>query len=319
MNREMSFRDQIVRMRGERLPVDPRKANGVWVEAEADGCGGQVKVLTVLLAVSECPWRCAMCDLWQQTLDRPTAVGDVPKQMESALHGLTNDVRWIKLYNSGNFFDAKSIPTADHERIAELCHPFERVIVENHPRLCTDRVLSFSRRLAGQLEVALGVETLQTGMLRRLNKGMNRDDIDGAIHRLRSWQIDVRAFLLLRPPWTLEQEAIRWTELSLRHLFRLGVRHASIIPVRAGNGWLQELHSKGEFTPPSTRALETIMNRAMMIPGRGVVTADLWNWPPVDTCSHCAELRKQRLDEINRHQRWQENYSCDYCGQHEDL
>ncbi len=319
MNRIANFRDQIVYLRGPRLPVDPRKANGVWVESETDGCGGQVKVLTVLLAVSECPWRCAMCDLWQQTLDRPTAIGDVPKQIESALEHLPQDVRWVKLYNSGNFFDAKSVPIADHQRIAELCRPFDRIIVENHPRLCTDRVLSFSRRLAGQLEVALGVETLQTGMLRRLNKGMNRDDIDAAIGRLKNWQIDVRAFVLLRPPWTLDQEGIRWTELTLRHLFRLGVRHASIIPVRAGNGWLDGLQTKGEFEPPSMRALETVMKRAMAIPKRGVVTADLWNWPPPHACPHCAEARKKRLDEINLNQLWQDDYSCEFCGLHEDL
>ena len=107
------LRQQIEAARGPRAIVDPEQSGGVWVEDEPTGDGEVVQVATLLLTASECPWRCAMCDLWRHTLPHPTPRGAVPRQIEAALKDLPSGVRWIKLYNSGNFFDAKSIPPAD--------------------------------------------------------------------------------------------------------------------------------------------------------------------------------------------------------------
>lgn len=310
-----TLRQRIEQARGARTTVSPDAANAFWIEDEPTGDGGVVRVATLLLSVSECPWRCAMCDLWRHTLPHPTPPGSIPRQVEAALDALPSDVRWIKLYNSGNFFDAKSIPLADHCRIADLCHRFERIIVENHPRLCTERVLRFSDRIDAQLEIALGVETLQPGMLRRLNKGMSRDHIDRAIAYLRQHGIDVRSFLLLRPPWTHDQEAVRWSLLTLRHLFHQGVRHASLIPVRAGNGWMDRLRDKGEFAPPSIGAVETAMDLAFKLEPRGVVTMDLWDWPPEQSCGDCQAARYKRLSTMNLSQRNLPAVACPRCDQ----
>lgn len=274
-----------------------------------------MRVATLLLAASECPWRCAMCDLWKHTLPHATPRGSVPRQIERFLADVPNDVQWIKLYNSGNFFDVKSIPRADYAAIARLCQPFSRVIVENHPRLCDDRPRRFADRLSGRLEVALGVESVQPGMLRRLNKGMTRDDVDRAIRRLRNDAIDVRAFLLLRPPWTGDDEAVRWALLSLRHVFAAGVRHASLIPVRGGNGWLDRLGEAGEFAPPSIAAVEAALEQAFALAQRGVVTADLWDWPPSPACSACQTARRDRLADMNLTQRWLPRVNCEICDE----
>jgi archaeosine synthase beta-subunit len=326
----LDLRRAVESLRGERTAVDHRTANGSWVEVEPDGLGGRVQVATLLLTAAECPWRCSMCDLWKHTLTHPTPQGSIPHQIEAALDGMDSSVRWIKLYNSGSFFDRHSIPPADYRAIARLCEPFERVVVENHPRLSTPKVRMFSQLLTARLEIAMGVETLQTGMLRRLNKGMGRDDIDRAIALHRQSGIDSRAFVLIRPPWTHDDEAARWTTLTLKHVFRLGVRHASLIPVRAGNGWLDRLWTIGEFQPPSVAAVEASMERAFQIPGRGVVTVDLWDWPAAmkrgnsgsslpagmdaSMCESCVERRGQRLSEMNVTQVRQPTVSCDACG-----
>lgn len=297
-----------------REQIDSDRPINAWIEPESDGQGGTVQVATLLLTASECPWRCAMCDLWKSTLTRPTPLGSVPRQLERFLAEVPPEVKWIKLYNSGNFFDAKSIPPADHGAIARLCRPFERVVVENHPRLCGDRPRRFADRLEGRLEVALGVESVQPGMLRRLNKGMTRDHVDLAIRRLRSESIDVRTFLLLRPPWTHDEEAIRWALLALRHVFAAGARHASLIPVRGGNGWLDRLSDRGQFTPPSIAAVESALDRAFNLRPRGVVTADLWDWPPSPGCPSCEMPRRDRLAEMNLTQRHLPSVQCEACS-----
>ena len=42
-----------------------------------------------------------------------------------------------------------------------LVSPFERVVVECHPRLIDDRCEEFDAKLDGQLEVAMGLECTQ--------------------------------------------------------------------------------------------------------------------------------------------------------------
>ena len=274
---------------------------------------------TVLLTVAECPWRCTMCDLWKHTLQHPTPAGAVVHQLRQALAELPSQANWIKLYNAGSFFDAKSIPRTDWEAIAELCRPFERVIVENHPRLCGPRMLPFQELLDGQLEIALGVESLQPGMLRRLNKGMSRDDIDRALAFHDQHGIDTRAFVLVRPPWCAEGEAIAWTQLTLRHLLGRGVRHISLIPTRAGNGWLDRLQTEGRFEPPTIETLETLHRWALQQVAAGtanatsVITVDLWDWPPAGACPHCAGARGETLHRQNLTQQVMPSTHCHDC------
>lgn len=313
MQTSLQLRRQVMSLRGSRESVDPRRPNGVWVEEEPQG----QRVLTVLLTVNECPWRCAMCDLWKHTLSRPTLPGDIPRQIEFALSGQSSELNTIKLYNSGSFFDLKSIPADDYRAIAELCRPFQRVVVENHPRLCNGRVMVFKDLLQGQLEVALGVETLQTGMLRRLNKGMSRDCIDEAIRFLHAAEIDTRAFVMLRPPWTNDDEAVSWALLTVKHLSRLRVRHTSIIPARAGNGWMDARLKSGEFQPPSLRAIEATLASISQLSQRGIVTFDLWNWPPPHACPNCAQQRRERIEVFNLTQLLPPAVKCSVCSSRE--
>jgi hypothetical protein len=46
---------------------------GLIVEDERDEDGHPVRMATVLLTGRECPWRCAMCDLWAYTIERTPA------------------------------------------------------------------------------------------------------------------------------------------------------------------------------------------------------------------------------------------------------
>ena len=100
-------------------------------ELEPDGVGGQIATTTIFLTASTCPIGCAMCDLHLNTLPHATPRGAIPQQIDAALEGRSRH-GWLKLYNSGNFFDRQAIPLSDHGPIAGLVRKFETVIVENH-------------------------------------------------------------------------------------------------------------------------------------------------------------------------------------------
>jgi radical SAM enzyme (TIGR01210 family) len=299
---------QIVAARGAKRSVDPTRPYAYLVEPERSAAGNVVPVATLFLTNRECPFRCLMCDLWQNTTDDTVPVGAIPAQIDFALARLP-PARHLKLYNSGNFFDPQAIPPADYPPIAARCEPFERVIVENHPRLCTPRCLEFRDQVAGQLEVAVGLETVHPAALAALNKRMTVADFDRAAEFLAEQAIDLRVFLLLRPPLLSEQEGIDWALVSLEHAFARGATCCSVIPTRAGNGMMERLEQQGWFAPPKLASLETVLEQGIAL-GKGRVFVDLWDAANLATCQHCAPDRLERLRQMNLSQTILPPISC---------
>ena len=92
----------ILSLRPPRAIHDPWRAHGVTAELEPEASGSLVDVITVFLTGRECPWRCAMCDLWQYTTEAATPGGAIPQQIRDAVGGRVPDgTRWhVKLYNA---------------------------------------------------------------------------------------------------------------------------------------------------------------------------------------------------------------------------
>jgi radical SAM enzyme (TIGR01210 family) len=288
---------QILAARGRKNRVDPLVPWAFLVEPERSALGEVVDVATIFLTNRECPFRCLMCDLWQNTLDEPTPPGAIPRQIEHALARLP-PARQIKLYNSGNFFDPLAIPPGEYAAIADLATPFENVIVENHPRLCGGDCLRFRDLLPTRLDVALGLETVQPKTLRVLNKRMTLADFDRAAEFLLAQGIAVRAFILLKPPGVGEQAGIEAAIASAVHAFDRGATCCSIIPTRGGNGIMEKLAARGLFAPPRLASLESVLQAGIEL-RRGRVLVDLWDVEKLATCPHCGPRRIERLRQMN--------------------
>jgi len=233
-----------------------------------------------------------MCDLHRFTFDHPSPVGAIPGQIRKALEGQVPH-GWVKLYNSGNFFDPRSIPPEDYREIASLCDGFERVVVENHPRFGGQKLKAVRGLLDQPLEVAVGLETVQPRWMTRMAKQMTRDQFDQYAAELRELEIDLRVFLIVGVPGVQVAEAIRWARLSVRHAVAVGARHVSLIPARRGNGW----NSSQPLPAFSLEDWMEIQSLALAdAVGRATVTIDLWDMPEGDQ-------RVEQLRETNLRQR----------------
>ncbi len=287
----------ILAARPAREAVDPRRPTAFLVEPERTASGRVEDVATVFLTNRECPFRCLMCDLWRHTLTVTVAPDDLTAQLDYAL-GRLPPARHIKLYNSGNFFDRKAIPAAAHPGIAARIRSFETVIVENHPKLCDEACLRFRDRLEGRLEVAMGLETAHPAVLERLNKRMTPADFERAVGFLRTHDVDVRAFILLRPPFLSEAEGVAWALRSVSFAFAAGVQCCAVVPTRGGNGIMDRLVAGGHHAPPAPASIEAVLEAGIRM-GRGRVFMDLWDLDRFLTCPRCAAARRARLHAMN--------------------
>ncbi|MGE3311461.1 MAG: radical SAM protein [Limisphaerales bacterium] len=315
-----------------RESLDPRRPAGWFVEEESSIGGGSASVLTVLLTNRECPWRCVFCDLWRHTLTGSASVSadDLVAQLQLAFGD--PDVRAaapgeLKLYNAGSYFDAGAIPPAADPPIASLARSFRRLIVESHPSLVGDRCWRLRDRLAApfagsdlpptELEVAMGLETVNPAVLEALNKRVTLESFDRAAEALRRERVAFRAFVLVQPPFEAPGEAVEWAVRSATHAWAIGARRVSLIPVREGNGALEALRREGRFRPPDLATLEEALERVLLEKSRvggGLVEADTWDLERFSKCPACFSGRRARLHRMNLEQRVIDGTPCPACG-----
>jgi hypothetical protein len=301
----------IVEQRPQRAALNPWQPYAFSVEEERSASGECVPVATLFLTNRECPWRCLMCDLWRNTLPEEVPEGAIPAQIDYALARLPPACE-IKLYNSGSFFDPHAIPSSDYPAIASRINSFERVIVESHPALA-ERALEFRDLLTGRLEVAMGLETVHPDVLQRLNKRMTLEQFSAAAEWLRRHEIDLRVFILIKPPFMDESEALEWAGQSLDFAFDCGATVASLIATRSGNGAMDELQRNGEFSPPQLKTIEAAARYGLSLE-RGRVFVDLWDLQTSRPCQSCYAARVARLGEMNLSQSLLQPIPCDRCG-----
>ena len=308
----------IIGQRGPKNPLDPHRPYAWLLEKERVADGSLVDGLTIFLTNKECPWRCLMCDLWQNTLDETVPAGAISEQIDFAL-GQTErecsdltELQQIKLYNAGSFFDAQAIPEAEEALISRRLTKFSRIIVESHPALIGDRCLRFRDRLNGQLEIALGLETVHPEALVKLNKRVSLEQFRDAADFITRHEIALRTFVLLQPPFIPVDESVEWARRSIDFSQDCGATVTALIPTRTGNGAMDRLAAVGQFIEPTLVQLEEAMDYGVG-QARGRVFADLWDLERFSSCTACFPQRRDRLTKQNDTQQIPARITCPSC------
>ena len=325
---EAAARDRFVLdRRGPRPRHDPWQHQGLIVEDERTADGTRARIATVFLTGRECPWRCAMCDLWRATTLTETPRGAIPAQLAAVRLALQHEnmrPSGIKLYNAGSFFDPRAVPVQDYEAIAAALDGFSRVIVESHPALVGPRVdrllavLDRRGRTAGpsiELEVAMGLETAHPGALDRLNKRFTIEQFERAAGALVARGVGLRVFLLVSPPFIAAGEQDVWLLRSVDAAFSCGASVVSLVPTRSGNGAMEALSAADLFRAPTLDDIERSFALALTHAcHRGRVFVDLWDLDRFAECARCVAPRRDRLHAMNLDQCLLPPSTCDGCS-----
>lgn len=273
-------------------------------ELEPTGDIGTASVITVFLAAPRCAFRCVHCDLEQYALPGSAPLGSAVAQVRAALQQIATDPlakqqpddgpHWIKLYNAGNFSDSRSIPRDDYQPLARMLTGYQRVIVENHPRLSIRPLQLFASLLPGRLEVALGLETSDQQRLAHLNKQMTPADYVRTTAALMTAGIDHRAFIIAGGLGTTESDWRDDVRQSTRFALEHGARHVSIIPMRRDRVPFITLPNVSDFA--LKELLAELLQETKRSPRSchdGVtpcITVDTWDFAPSPVVSEIAAI-----------------------------
>jgi len=240
---------------------------------------------------------------------------DIESQFAKAI-GSSGEVDMIKVYTSGSFLDGEEMPEEIAGKIAETCADMgARLLVESRPEYITteslDRLLTFH----DNLEVAIGLESANDAVLKHsINKGFSVSDYDRAAELLNSKDIDLRTYLLMKPPFLTEAEAMEDTVDSARHAARFS-KVLSVNPVNVQRGTLVErLWREWSYRPPWLWSVLSVLRECARLDAR--VVCDPVGGGSVRGAHNCGECDATALDALKAFSRSQrpDDLAVPQCG-----
>jgi radical SAM enzyme (TIGR01210 family) len=191
-----SLRDKHPRLK------NPREYINWWVEKDVLK-GEIVDAFVMILRTRGCGWAlkggCSMCGYINDAAKKGVGEEDILFQFVEVMRHFSNE-KIVKIFTSGSFLD-------EEEKILKtLDKKTEKIIVETRPEFVS------RERLKGiqNLEISLGLESANDFVSENsINKGFKLEDYTKAATILNDLGIDVKTYLLIKPPFLMEREAIK--------------------------------------------------------------------------------------------------------------
>ncbi len=254
-------------------PDAARRYVNQWVEPEAIGAE-RVPAFVLILKTRGCYWAdakgCSMCGYAKDTLGRSATPAELAEQTERAL-GRYRSEPYVKIYTSGSFLDDREVDPESRRRIvAGFSGRARRLLFETLPEFATPEALGpLAEAFAGELEVALGLETTDPTVLARyVHKNAPPSEYLAAADRVRALGLRAKAYLLLKPPYLSEEEA---ADDVVRSIGEAAARFdaLSVNPVHIQNGTVVEwLYHRGRYRPPWLWSVVEVLRRGAERRGR---------------------------------------------------
>ena len=190
---------------------DPKEIISTWTEKDLLD-GKVVDAWVIIFRTRGCYWAhasgCSMCGYVNDTAV-DVSEADLRHQLDSVL-SRHRDQPMVKVYTSGNFFDDHELGPASRRAVLEgLGDRCDKVIVETLSHMIRREQVEEAVTSVDRLEVAFGLESTNDRVLRYgVNKMWGLKEHGRAAAIVRGAGATVKTYLLLKPPFLTEREAI---------------------------------------------------------------------------------------------------------------
>jgi hypothetical protein len=291
---------------------DPHEPTRVWLD-EDNTPDGVRESLTIILNTGGCRWAraggCTMCGYVAESVEGGTVSHDaLMDQVRACLdHEAANaddPTPVVKIYTSGSFLDEREVPAETRRAIAETFADRERHVLESLPDFVDREKLAEFTDLGLEADVAVGLETA-TDRVRHdaVNKYFDYEAFVDASTEAAAADAGVKAYLLLKPPFLSESEAVEDMISSVHRC----AEHAHTVSMNPTNvqryTMVDDLYFRGGYRPPWLWSVAEVLRETA--DADAIVVSD-----PVGhgsdrgphNCGECDDLVQRAIKDFNLRQ-----------------
>ncbi len=233
------------------------------------------KTLTIILKSGGCSWnRCLMCSYRHERytgLSKEELAARLIRQLRFVVSNIQiKDIEIIKLYTSGSFFDPAEVPPAVLEEAGALFRG-KIIIAETRPEYVNEEILdNFVSRIDDgtnpkPLYVAIGLETTSDHIREKsIDKGFSFEDFNQAVKTTKASGVGIKAYLLMKPLFLTEKEAMSDMNQSLADLVGLAdIISMNTCTVQRGTD-MERYWKQGAYRSPYLWSVADVLANAPM-------------------------------------------------------
>ncbi|UCE10153.1 MAG: archaeosine biosynthesis radical SAM protein RaSEA [Candidatus Thorarchaeota archaeon] len=265
-------RGSSIAFRRQRNPTRPAAS---WITTSRIG-NSTGKALSVVFSTIGCSHArgesggCTMCSYLLDGTSVPPSAAELVEQFAAAMSKLDDEEAplSVKLYTSGSFLDSEEFPSEAMKSVLETIAQDPRitqVVVESRPDYVTESNVSLLRSILGyrHIEIGIGLESMNERVrMLCVNKGFSSDDFEQALLTAKQQNIGVRAYVLIKPPFMTERDAILDSVLTVRQSAALWASTVSVNPVNIQRHTLvEQLWTDGLYRPPWLWTVVEVLKR----------------------------------------------------------
>lgn len=242
--------------------------------------------LTITLSPTGCEWAkkggCTMCGEFEGSYKEKilvkdpkfhiaqfaTAIGD--PQIWAAARKENQDISWLRINQEGNFFNEAEMNRTAQNSILNLAthiRGLKKITVESRPQYLTEEVIfDISKIFKGsgiKFEIGMGLEA-KDEIVRNvcINKQEKNSDFINAVDLLRQYGISPLAYIIIKPPFLTEAEAIDEAVETAHFAHEIGFERISFEPMSIHPYTLVDaLRQTGDYCAPWLWSVVEIVKR----------------------------------------------------------
>jgi radical SAM enzyme (TIGR01210 family) len=237
------------------------KPLAIWQGPERYG-NELLDCLTIIFKSAGCTWsKCRMCSYRHERYSDQHSPEILLSRLRAQLAWVNRqyhaeDYRMVKIFTSGSFFDPREIPPAFLSDVAASFRG-KLVVAETRPEFVNSETLSAFMTLLDDgtwntpLYCAMGLETSNDRIREKcINKGFTFSDFKKAASAAHAAGAGVKAYLLFKPLFLTEAEALADMKSSIRD----AAGHAELVSMNPctvqRNTELEYYWKRGAYRPP---------------------------------------------------------------------
>lgn len=234
---------------------------------ELDRIRGYPEQTTVVIFRTKgCSWfnfsSCSMCGYFNDVSNR-IETENLFKQIDLMSSSLSGS-KVLKVFTSGSFLDPVEVPVEVRDYFYEsIVNQVDSVLVESRTEYITEKNLGNVKDYGVPTRVAIGLESANDYIMKySINKGSNFSKFLDAAGALKRLGLELRTYLLFKPPFISERAAIEDAVSSISAVATYS-DDVSVNPMNIQrNTMVEKLWRAGLYRPPRLWSLAEILLRS---------------------------------------------------------